>query len=186
MCKSLAGVLLFMVMLTLFILPMQVKACDHPECLEAKEIVASAHQDISIDDIVYFCALRSVTHMDTGMYWDDATRDIIEDMMQYIMSEYEYGVVVEFVSIYIPDTVQQYQHIQPRLGCCLHQDIRVAYSVARVWRVDPSNNQWEFCFTYDTWRTVFCNFCRYACIYSRRVVDVTPGCRMLRRRYSGF
>ena len=238
MYKKLAGIFTLMIMLTIFILPMQAKACDHPSCLRAKEVMAEA-AEVSIDDILDFCAYRpspTVAREETGLAGlDDVTRSIVEDLLQYLTLKYGYGTTVEFVSIDfnafrptvareetglaglddvthsivedllqyltlkygydttvefvsidIVEAVQQYGHIQPRLGCCLNQDIRIGHSIARVFQIDPSNRNWEFCARYEVWRTVWCTSCRFACTDSRRMVNVIPGCRMLRVRFTGF
>jgi len=182
MYKKLAGIFTLMVMLTIFILPMQAKACDHPSCLRAKEVMAEA-AEVSIDDIVDFCAYRPRIVPEIPAL-DVVTHGIIEDLLQYLMLEY--GTAVELVSIDIMEAVQQYDYIQPRLGCCLNQNIEINYSTFRMFAIYPSNRNWEFCDRYEVWRTVWCTSCRFACTDSRRMVNVIPGCRMLRVRFAGF
>jgi len=109
MFKKLIGVLVLAVF-AVFILPMEFRACDFPECGK----INNTDENRIISVYCHDC-FPTRPHREVGMYVDDVSRVLIDYLLEN--REFEYGTIIELVAVVDGSYfVQQYGDIQREVG----------------------------------------------------------------------
>ena len=181
MYKKLAGILTLVAMLTIFVLPMQVQACEscgHPN--ENWYVVGGWYQGEGVFS-EYFI-------IDSDTCFPPRDRDLHRSNMlcehlELIDVEYSKYMTVEVFAtcsicpaMEMRDMTQLFENIEPFMGCCLNQSIAPVRTFRRIWRSVPGNPLISFCHAYEWWSGLECLSCGFA----RLVLDrYETGCGQL-------